>query len=101
MESEAEKELGIDSVADVSRAAAHTRLSLVRGGPFYRLLRAVGLIRPPQWNLGRRIAALLVDRVASDGHHHGDFESRRLALAAIRSSCVCATLRRHSGAHRR
>ncbi len=59
MESEAEKELGIDSVADVSRAAAHTRLSLVRGGPFYRLLRAVGLIRPPQWNLGRRIAALL------------------------------------------
>jgi len=29
--------------------------SLVRGGPFFRLQRALGLIRPNQWNLGRRI----------------------------------------------
>jgi hypothetical protein len=30
-------------------------ISLVRGGPFYRVQRAFGLIRPGQWNLGRRI----------------------------------------------
>jgi hypothetical protein len=59
MESEAEKELDISTVADIPRAAARTEFSLVRGGPFYRLLQAVGLIHPQQWNLGRRIAALL------------------------------------------
>ncbi|HTU49784.1 MAG TPA: hypothetical protein VMF56_04275 [Acidobacteriaceae bacterium] len=59
MESEAEKELDIHTVADIPRAAAHTQFSLVRGGPFYRLLQAVGLIHPQQWNLGRRIGALL------------------------------------------
>lgn len=32
MESEAEKELGISSMADIPRAAAHTEFSLVRGG---------------------------------------------------------------------
>src|ERR1035437_4355343 len=59
MESEAEKELDISSVGDIPRAAARAEFSLVRGGPFYRLLQAVGLIHPQQWNLGRRIAALL------------------------------------------
>jgi hypothetical protein len=59
MESEAEKELDISTVADIPRAAAHAEFSLVRGGPFYRLLQALGLIHPQQWNLGRRIAALL------------------------------------------
>ena len=34
-------------------------VSLVRGGPFYRAQRAVGLIRPNQWNLGRRITFLI------------------------------------------
>ena len=34
-------------------------ISLVRGGLFYRLQQAVGLIRPNQWNLGRRIAVLI------------------------------------------
>jgi len=34
-------------------------ISLVRGGPFYRAQQAVGLIRPNQWNLGRRIALLI------------------------------------------
>jgi hypothetical protein len=33
--------------------------SLVRGGPFYRAQRAIGLIRPNQWNLVRRITLLL------------------------------------------
>ena len=59
MESEAEKELGISSVADVSHAAAHTKFSLVRGGPFYNLLKAARLVHPQKWNLGRRITALL------------------------------------------
>jgi len=34
-------------------------LTLVRGGLFYRIERAVGLIRANQWNLGRRIIALI------------------------------------------
>src|SRR5271163_4281387 len=36
--------------------AAPQDISFVRGGPFYRIQRAFGLIRPGQWNLGRRIA---------------------------------------------
>ena len=39
--------------------AASVDDSLVRGGPFYRAQHAIGLIRPNQWNLGRRIALLL------------------------------------------
>jgi hypothetical protein len=35
-------------------------ISFVRGGPFYRAQQAVGLIRPNKWNLGRRIAVLIV-----------------------------------------
>jgi hypothetical protein len=34
-------------------------VSLVRGGPFFRLQRAIGLIRPNQWNLGRRIGFII------------------------------------------
>jgi hypothetical protein len=33
--------------------------SLMRGGPFYRAQHAIGLIRPNQWNIGRRITLLL------------------------------------------
>jgi hypothetical protein len=33
--------------------------SVVRGGPFYRVQRAIGLIGANQWNLGRRIVVLL------------------------------------------
>lgn len=40
--------------APLNHAAADDD-SLVRGGPFYRLQRALGLIRPNQWNLGRRV----------------------------------------------
>ena len=40
--------------------AVRDELSLVRGGPFYRLQRSVGLIHPDRWNLARRIAVLLV-----------------------------------------
>jgi hypothetical protein len=34
-------------------------VSLVRGGPFYRAQQAVRLIRPNQWNLGRRITFMV------------------------------------------
>ena len=30
-------------------------ISLIRGGPLYRLQEKTGLIRPDQWNLGRRL----------------------------------------------
>jgi hypothetical protein len=32
-----------------------THVSLVRGGPFYRIQRGLGLIREPHWNFGRRL----------------------------------------------
>jgi hypothetical protein len=34
-------------------------VSFVRGGPFFRAQQALGLVRPDQWNLGRRVAALI------------------------------------------
>lgn len=34
-------------------------VSLVRGGPFYRIQQALGLIRPGHWNIGRRIVVLV------------------------------------------
>ena len=40
-------------------SSASAEISLVRGGLFYRAQRALGLIRPDQWNLGRRIALLI------------------------------------------
>jgi hypothetical protein len=40
-------------------AAPASENSLVRGGPFYRIQNAIGLIRPDRWNLGRRIAFLV------------------------------------------
>ena len=40
-------------------AAAAAEVSLIRGGPFYRAQQAVGLIRPNQWNLPRRITLLI------------------------------------------
>ena len=39
--------------------SATSEVSLVRGGPFYRFQFAIGLVRPNQWNLGRRVAFLL------------------------------------------
>jgi hypothetical protein len=39
--------------------SAPTEISLVRGGPFFRLQTAIGLIRTNQWNLGRRDDFLL------------------------------------------
>jgi hypothetical protein len=46
----------MDPNADPAVPSAPAEVSLVRGGPFYRAQLAVGLIRPNQWNLGRRIA---------------------------------------------
>jgi hypothetical protein len=44
---------------DPPLTAAPADISLVRGGPFFRFQRAVGLIRPNQWNLGRRSVVLI------------------------------------------
>jgi hypothetical protein len=41
-------------------ASAPVEISLVRGGPFYRVQHAIGLIHPTEWNLGRRISFLIV-----------------------------------------
>jgi len=47
------------AVIDPPSTAAPADISLVRGGLFYRLQQAVGLIRPNQWSLGRRSAVLI------------------------------------------
>jgi hypothetical protein len=41
-------------------SSAPGEISLIRGGPFYRIQHAVGLIRPNEWNLARRITFLIV-----------------------------------------
>jgi hypothetical protein len=46
--------------ADSSLTHTPAGASFVRGGPFYRAQRALGLIHPNHWNLGRRIAVLIV-----------------------------------------
>jgi hypothetical protein len=40
-------------------SSAPAEISLVRGGLFYRAQHAIGLIRPNEWNLGRRIGFLI------------------------------------------
>lgn len=50
----------MDATTELPRTPASAEVSLVRGGPFYRAQRAIGLIRPNQWNLGRRITFLIV-----------------------------------------
>jgi len=40
-------------------SSAPAEISLVRGGPFYRAQHAVGLIRPNEWDLARRITFLI------------------------------------------
>jgi hypothetical protein len=42
-----------------ANAGADGEVSLVRGGPFYRLQQAAGLIEPNRWNLGRRVVFAL------------------------------------------
>ena len=48
-----------DSKTDPSSIPAPSEISLVRGGPFFQAQRAIGLIRPDQWNLGRRMILLI------------------------------------------
>jgi hypothetical protein len=49
----------MDANADPAVPSSPAEVSLVRGGPFYRAQQALGLIRPNQWNLGRRIAVVI------------------------------------------
>jgi hypothetical protein len=44
---------------DPSFTSVPAESSLVRGGPFYRAQKAIRLVLPNQWNLGRRITALI------------------------------------------
>jgi len=43
----------------VANGATDQGVSLVRGGPFYHLQQAAGLIEPGRWNLGRRVVFAL------------------------------------------
>jgi hypothetical protein len=45
---------------DAPSPDALTEVSFVRGGPFYRAQRALKLLRPDHWDLGRRISVLIV-----------------------------------------
>jgi hypothetical protein len=49
----------MEAKSDSRSTSIPTEISLVRGGPFYRIQQALGLIRPNRWNLGRRIAVLI------------------------------------------
>ncbi len=49
----------MDATTESPLTPASAEVSFVRGGPFYRAQRAVGLIRRNQWNLGRRITFLI------------------------------------------
>ncbi len=49
----------MDTKTSALLQAAAGELSLVRGGPFFRAQQALGLIRPNQWNLTRRILVLI------------------------------------------
>ncbi len=50
----------MDAKTDSSLNHAPAEVSFVRGGPFYRAQRALGLIHANKWNLGRRIAVLII-----------------------------------------
>lgn len=45
--------------AKTDHSPTPTHVSLVRGGLFYRIERAAGLIHPTHWNLGRRVTLLI------------------------------------------
>jgi hypothetical protein len=49
----------MDTKTSALLQAAAGELSLVRGGPFFRAQKALGLIRPNQWNFTRRILTLI------------------------------------------
>ncbi len=50
----------MDASPGTPSAAAPAEVSIIRGGPFYRVQHAIGLIREDHWNLGRRISFLIV-----------------------------------------
>ncbi|MFZ1975099.1 MAG: hypothetical protein WAU89_19795 [Candidatus Acidiferrales bacterium] len=50
----------MDINSETLSTSVPAEVSLVRGGPSYRIQRAVDLIRKNQWNLGCRITFLIV-----------------------------------------
>jgi hypothetical protein len=49
----------MDVESDSPSTHAQDEVSFVRGGPFFRVQQALGLLRPGQWNVARRIAVLV------------------------------------------
>jgi hypothetical protein len=49
----------MDAKTDSPLTHTPADVSLVLGGPFYRIQQALGLIRPNHWNLGLRITLLI------------------------------------------
>jgi hypothetical protein len=43
------------NATETDEAVLDNEVSLIRGGPFYQAQLVTRLIRPHQWNLGRRI----------------------------------------------
>ena len=50
----------MEGKTEVPPSSTPAEISFVLGGPFYRIQRALRLIHPDRWNVGRRIALLLV-----------------------------------------
>jgi hypothetical protein len=61
----------MDVSAQLPLNEAAAEVSLVRGGPFYRVQQALRLMLPNQWNPARRIAILIA---AATVRHHRCFE---------------------------
>ena len=50
----------MEAKTDSSLNHAPAEVSFVRGGPFYRAQQALGLIHANKWNLGLRLAVLII-----------------------------------------
>ncbi len=50
----------VDVKTELDELQSLIELSLIRGGPFYRGQQAIRLIRPNEWNMGRRIAMAII-----------------------------------------
>jgi hypothetical protein len=75
--------------ADSSLSHTLAEASFVPGGRFYRAQQALGLIHPNHWNLGRRIAVLIVNHLATSACANRPFKFPRLEFpAAGLSRCI-------------
>jgi hypothetical protein len=82
----------LDAYIDPPFTAAPAEISLAREGPFYRAQQAVGLIRPNQWNLGRRIAVLTAIGWLPLFLITNTFEPRRSSFPLDELPCPCPVI---------